>query len=117
MLSLFRKKTAEYEPPLKKKIKDMKCRTINFVDEGFDTLGKEMSDDPKAIMRLKPVNYYAVKNAYIMGKVYTSEDCSENYVQFFRYEHEHETGKTDIYPLDKELLSKALAKVGIIIDV
>lgn len=60
----------------------MKCRKINYVDEGFDTLASEMSADPKAILRLKPVNYYAIKNKYIMGKVYTSEDHQENYVQF-----------------------------------
>lgn len=116
MFSLFRKKQTQSEPPLKKKIKDMKCRKINYVDEGFDTLASEMSADPKAILRLKPVNYYAVKNKYIMGKVYTSEDYQENYVQFFRYEYDHECGKTDIYPLSAELMSKALAKVGIIID-
>ena len=87
-----------------------------YVDEGFDTLASEMSADPKAILRLKPVNYYAIKNKYIMGKVYTSEDYQENYVQFFRYEYDHECGKTDIYPLSAELMSKALAKVGIIID-
>ena len=38
MFSLFRKKQAQSEPPLKKKIKDMKCRKINYVDEDFDTL-------------------------------------------------------------------------------
>ena len=76
MFSLFKKKQAQSEPPLKKKIKDMKCRKINYVDEGFDTLASEMSADPKAILRLKPVNYYAIKNKYIMGKVYTSEDLS-----------------------------------------
>lgn len=59
MFSLFKKKQTQSEPPLKKKIKDMKCRKINYVDEGFDTLASEMSADPKAILRLKPVNYYA----------------------------------------------------------
>ena len=82
MFSLFKKKQAQSEPPLKKKIKDMKCRKINYVDEGFDTLASEMSADPKAILRLKPVNYYAIKNKYIMGKVYTSEDYQENYASF-----------------------------------
>jgi len=88
MFSLFKKKQTQSAPPLKKKIKDMKCRKINYVDEGFDTLASEMSADPKAILRLKPVNYYAIKNKYIMGKVYTSEDHQENYVQFFRYEYD-----------------------------
>lgn len=47
MFSLFKKKQAQSEPPLKKKIKDMKCRKINYVDEGFDTLASEMSADRK----------------------------------------------------------------------
>lgn len=68
MFSLFKKKQAQSEPPLKKKIKDMKCRKINYVDEGFDTLASEMSADPKAILRLKPVNYYAKKINISWGK-------------------------------------------------
>ena len=67
MFSLFKKKQAQSELPLKKKIKDMKCRKINYVDEGFDTLASEMSADPKAILRLKPVNYYAIKSKYKGG--------------------------------------------------
>ena len=90
----------------------MKCRKINYVDEGFDTLASEMSADPKAILRLKPVNYYAIKSKYIMGKVYTSEDYQENYVQFFRYEYDHECGKTDIYPLKCRAYVKGSCKGG-----
>lgn len=116
MFSLFKKKTAAAEPPLKKKIKDMKCRKVNYVDEDFEGLCSKMSADPSAILSLKPVNYYAIKTRYIMGKLYTNEDFSENYVQFFRYDTEHEVGKSDIFPIDAVLLSKALAKVGIIID-
>lgn len=112
MFSLFKKKQAQSEPPLKKKIKDMKCRKINYVDEGFDTLASEMSADPKAILRLKPVNYYAIKNKYIMGKVYTSEDHQENYVQFFSYEYDHECGKTDIYPPKCRAYVKGSCKGG-----
>lgn len=92
MFSLFKKKQAQSEPPLKRN-KGYEVQKINYVDEGFDTLASEMSADPKAILRLKPVNYYAIKNKYIMGKVYTSEDHQENYVQFFRYEYDHECGK------------------------
>ena len=39
----------------------------------------------------------------------------ENYVQFFRFEGEHQEGKTGIYALDRELTARVLAKVGIII--
>lgn len=112
MFSLFKKKQAQSEPPLKKKIKDMKCRKINYVDEDFDTLASEMSADPKAILRLKPVNYYAIKINILWEKFILSEDYQENYVQFFRYEYDHECGKTDIYPLSAELMSKGSCEGG-----
>ncbi|MBR1422823.1 MAG: hypothetical protein IJ571_05210 [Ruminococcus sp.] len=66
-------------------------------------------------MRLKPVNYYAIKHSYILARLYSSEDMEENYVQFFRFESEHQCGKTKIYQLDRELTAKVLAKVGIIV--
>ena len=115
MFSFFKKKTAEAEPPLKKKIKDMKCRKINYVDEDFNEFCDKMRENSSAVLKLKPVNYYATKTSYIMGKVYTNEDFSENYVQFFRFETEHETHKSEIFTVDSILLSKMLAKVGIII--
>ena len=39
----------------------------------------------------------------------------ENYVSFERYEQERRTHKSEIYQIEFDLLSKALAKVGIII--
>lgn len=110
----FRKKKSP-ETELEKRLRDLKLRKINYVDDGFDTLGTEMNSDPKAIMRLKPVNYYAIKHSYILARVYSSENMEENYVQFFRFESEHQCGKTKIYPLDRELTAKVLAKVGIIV--
>ena len=65
--------------------------------------------------KLKPVNYYAVKEMYIMAHIYTNSDLSENLVFFTRVEHERRTDKSDIFPLETETLKKALAKVGIIL--
>lgn len=111
----FKKKPAEAESPIKKKVKDMKCRQISYVDTDFNDLVSDMKTDTKAILKLKPVNYYAVKNEYIMAHIYTSEDLSENYVMFTRVEHERRTDKSDYFSLDTETLKKALAKVGIIL--
>ena len=110
----FRKKKSP-ESELEKHLRDLKLRKINYVDDGFDSLGTEMNSDPKSIMRLKPVNYYAIKHSYILARLYSSEDMEENYVQFFRFEGEHQEGKTGIYALDRELTARVLAKVGIII--
>lgn len=115
-MGLFRKRTGEGETPLKKRIKELKCRKINYVDEDFEGLCREMKQGDKAILKLKPVNYYAIKERYIMGMLYSSEDFSEGYVQFLHFEQERQTGKSEIYPIGAETAVKALAKVGIMID-
>ena len=116
MLSFLRRKNAEDSPPLKKRVQHMKCRKINFVDDDFTGLCSNMKTDCKALLKLKPVNYYAIKNSYIMGMLYSSEDFSENYIQLLHFEGEKQTGKSDIFPVDTETAVKVLAKVGIMID-
>ena len=114
MFGLFKKKYPE-ETSLQKRLRDLKLRKISYVDTDFEEFARLMRSDVKNWLKLKPVNYYAIKREYIMGSVYTSPDYSENYVSFERYEQERRTDKSDIYAVDFELLSKALAKVGIII--
>lgn len=112
MFPFFRKKKADSESPLK----GMKCRKINFVDDDFDGLCNDMKTGCKALMRLKPVNYYAIKNSYIMGMLYSNEDFSDNRIELLHFEGERQTGKSDIFPVDTETAVKLLAKVGIMID-
>ena len=57
MFPFFKKKSAEAEPPLKKRIQEMKCRKINYVDDDFDGLCRDMGIGCNALMKLKPVNY------------------------------------------------------------
>lgn len=116
MLWLFRKKGGD-ETPLAKRIKELKCRKISYVDCDFSELIRDMRQSSDAILRLTPVNYYAVKNEYILALIYSSADHSECYVQFKRLSYEKQTDRSEIFPLDKHTMSKALAKVGIIIDV
>ncbi len=111
----FRKKQDSENSALKKKLSDMKCRQISYVDTDFAELISDMKRDSASILKLKPVNYYAVKEMYIMAHIYTNSDLSENLVFFTRVEHERRTDKSDIFPLETETLKKALAKVGIIL--
>lgn len=115
-IMLFRRKKAE-ESQLEKRVKDMKCRKISFIDCDVEELAEGMEKSAEYILKLKPVNYYAVKNEYILAAIYSQPDFSENYVQFTRISYEKTTFKSKIYALDKITLSKALAKVGIIVDV
>lgn len=117
IFDLFKRKgNAPQETPLKKRVRDMKCRKVSFVDCDFGELEQEMRQSSDYILKLRPVNYYAVKNNYILALIYTSEDYEENYVQFKRISFEKQTDESGIYTLGKATMSKALAKVGIIID-
>ncbi len=115
MFGLFRKKSTG-ETPLKKRVRDMKCRKISFVDCDFDELCAKMRQSPQAILTLTPVNYYAVKNEYILALVYSEPDFSENFVQLKRVSYEKTVSQSEIFALDSETVSRALAKVGIIIE-
>ncbi|MBR1864669.1 MAG: hypothetical protein IJ806_11350 [Ruminococcus sp.] len=116
MFGLFRKRSGEDSSPLKKRIDELKCRKINYVDTDFDELCRDMEKDPKSVIKLRPVNYYAIKNKYIMGMLYSSEDLRENYIRFLHFESERQTGKSGIYAIDDETAVKVLAKVGVMID-
>lgn len=117
IFGLFKRKgDAPQETPLKKRVRDMKCRKVSFVDCDFAELEQGMRQSSDYILKLKPVNYYAVKNNYILALIYTSGDFEENYVQFKRISFEKQTDESDIYTLGKVTMSKAFAKVGIIID-
>ena len=74
-----------------------------------------MESDPTALLKLSPVNYYAVKEKYIMAKVYSSKDFEENYAELFRYAGDKVCASTKLFAVDKLTVTKAFAKVGIII--
>lgn len=111
MLSFLKKD----KDPLRQKVKDLKCRQIHFVDDGYDDVAGAMQSDPTVMLRLVPVNYYAVKEKYIMAKVYSSKDFEENYAEFFRYSGDKQVDCTKLFAVDKQTVTKAFAKVGIII--
>ncbi|SDB13190.1 hypothetical protein SAMN02910317_00622 [Ruminococcaceae bacterium FB2012] len=111
----FKRRNSEDGSPVKQKIKEMKCRQISYVDTDFSELISDIKSDRRAILKLKPVNYYAVKNQYIMAHIYSNSDLSENYVFFTRVEYEKRTDKSDYFDLETDTVKKALAKVGIIL--
>ena len=111
----FKRKSSDGDSPVKQRVREMKCRQISYVDTDFSELISDIKADRRAILKLKPVNYYAVKNQYIMAHIYSSADLLENYVFFTRVEFEKRTDKSDYFDLDTDTVKKALAKVGIIL--
>ena len=61
MFGAFKKKLAPKDP-LEGRVKSMKCRKISYVDCAPEELKSGMEQSCGYIMKLPPVNYYAVKN-------------------------------------------------------
>ena len=112
MFSIFKKHEKD---PLRQAASQLKCRQIHFTDENYDEVTALMENDCTAMLKLTPVNYYAVKEKYIMAKVYSSKDFEENYAEFFRYDSDKLVSSTKLFKVDKLTAAKAFAKVGIII--
>lgn len=116
MFGLFGKKSkGKSADPLSERLSGLKCRKVSYVDCDFAELAADMRGSPDRILSLTPVNYYAVKNEYILALIYSSPDFEENFVQLKRISFEKQTDESEIYALDRVTVSKALAKVGIII--
>lgn len=116
MFGFFKKKTEKKELPIEKRVKNMKLRRINFVDDDFDGLCSDMKTNGRAMMRLKPVNYYAIKSSYITGSLFSEKDFSENYIRFEHYIGEGLKGVSEYFPVEAKDAVDLLAKVGIMID-
>lgn len=114
MFSIFKKKDKNTDP-LREKTSSMKSRSINFIDDDHAGLLRDMESDSKAVLRLRPVNYYAVKQSYITALIYSSPDMSENLIEFLHIEGEQQTHRSRLFELDKETVVKLLAKVGIMV--
>lgn len=116
MFGLFRNKTEGKSLSFEKRFKTMKLRRINFVDDDYDGLCEAMKTNGRAMMRLKPVNYYAIKSSYITGSMYSEKDFSESYIRFEHYIGEDLKGVSEYFPVEAKDAVDLLAKVGIMID-
>ena len=92
---MFRKLFGKKKAAAESRFEGMKCRKISYVDCGLDELKEGMAADVQHILTLTPVNYYAVKNEYILALIYSNSDFSENYVQFKRISFEKQTGEKE----------------------
>lgn len=116
----FLKKNTEAELPLEKVVRQLKFKEVNYVYEDISEVESKLKASDKALLSLTPVNYYALKSKYLKAVYYTDSDYQENYIRFYSVESkkntDHIIAKTAIYPISREVLVKAYAKVGIIIN-
>ena len=98
----------------------MKCREVNYVAvDGFPDFLTELEQSPEKLLKLVPVNYYALKNEYIKATCYSSADCAENYIIFSciadSVRSEKVTFVSGKYKIERDLFIKAMAKFGIML--
>lgn len=108
---IFRKKSSE-EQPLKKRLASMKCKLVNYVAVDFSELCGEMDKSEEYLVKLKPVNYYALKSEYIEAAFYSDEGHDENYVIFRLMRLDKPVMASGIYKVPKDILRKAYTKLG-----
>lgn len=111
LFDIFKKKTTE-EQPLKKRLASMKCKLVNYVAIDFEELCSEMDKSEDYIIRLKPVNYYALKSEYIEAAFYSDGEHEENYVIFRLMKLDKPVMASGIYKVSKDILRKAYTKLG-----
>ena len=100
-----------------KEILSLKSKRINYVAEDFEEFLSAQAVDNSAFVKLVPVNYYAVKNAYIEGQFFYSKDYSECHVMFRYYENDKSISESGLFDIKTDDLVKAFAKVGIIVTI
>lgn len=106
-----RKRTADLD--------GMKLREVNYVAVEWNKFISDFEENPETIMKLSPVNYYALKKEYILASCYSSDDLSKNYIRFSFIEdnikREKVLFKSKTYPIEKSLFIRAMSKFGIIL--
>ncbi len=121
LFDLFRKKqTAEHASamPLKKRLASMRCKRVNYVACDFEELCSQMQQaadnkvEAACLVKLTPVNYYALKDEYIEAAFYSDEEHEENYVIFRLIKFDKPVRASGIYPVSKDILRKAFEKLG-----
>lgn len=111
LFDIFRK-NRDSGSPLNKKLRQMKCKLVNYVAEDLAVICKEMELSDEYITKLKPVNYYALKDEYIEAAYYSDENHDENYVIFRLMRNDKPVKASGIYPVSKDSLRKAYTKLG-----
>lgn len=111
LFDIFKRKVST-EPPLRKRLSSMKCKLVNYVCDDFDGLCTEMEKDAEYLVKLKPVNYYAIKSEYVEAAFYSDDGHDENYVIFRLMKLDKPAAASGIYPVSKDILRKAYSKLG-----
>ena len=110
MFGLFKKNTRSEEEkhaerlPLTKKVQ-FEALPLKQVESAMDA-------DPRAAVDFVPVNYYAVKEKYLLCIFYYNEDYSEIYLRFEYRVDDLPRGKTGLWKIDKDLMRDILRKFG-----
>lgn len=109
LFGLFKKKESD---PMDKKLAAMNCKHVNYVAVDFAELCGGMEASPGYLLKLKAVNYYALKDEYIDAAFYSDSGHDENYVIFRYVKFDKPVSRSGCYAVPKDILRKAYEKLG-----
>ncbi len=89
-----------------------KTKKVQFVDMPLEDAEELLTQDINAVLSFEPVNYYAVKNSFLLCVIRYSEDYGEIYMKLERRVNDLPRGSTKFYKIDKELFIRILRKFG-----
>ncbi len=89
-----------------------RTKKVQFTDMPLNEAEKCLEQDIKSVLTFEPVNYYAVKNSFLLCVIYYDEDYGEIYMKFERRVNDMPHGSTKFYKIDKDLFRSILRKFG-----
>lgn len=87
-------------------------KKVQFEPMEIAEVEKTLDADLREVLKMNPVNYYAVKNRYLLCVFHFDEDYSEVYMRFEMRKDDLPAGKSKTYKIDKMLLRDILRKFG-----
>ena len=89
-----------------------RTKKVQFDPMPINSAESKLDNDLRAILEFAPVNYYAMKDSYLLCIFYYTEDYSEIYLKLEYHVDDVPKGKTKLYSLDKDLMRDILRKFG-----
>lgn len=107
----FLKKNAKSEEEKRAELLP-RTKKVQFEAIAIESVNEQLSANIRAVLEYAPVNYYALKNSYLLCVFYFNEDYSEVYFRFEYYADDKFKGRSRMFALDKELMQAVLRKFG-----
>lgn len=89
-----------------------KTKKVQFDPVPLEKAVGEITENPRAILQYKPVNYYATKDSFLLCVFYYNNEYTEIYMRLEYCVNDVSKGKSPVFTIDKDLMRDILRKFG-----